>query len=73
MREKNDEEKSGVKRDNWSADKIADESANKPSDEIVRETLRAGEEGENADDLDIVGANKRIDTPQGREENNRKK
>lgn len=73
MREKNDEEKSGVKRDNWSADKIADESSNKPSDEIVRETLRAGEEGENADDLDIVGANKRIDTPQGREENNRKK
>ncbi len=73
MQEKNNEEKSGVKNDSWSVEKIADESANKSSDETLRQILRAGEEGENADERDIVGGNERIDTPQGREENNRKK
>jgi hypothetical protein len=67
--EQKDDEKSDVKRDGWSADKISDEAANKEPDEVTREIARGGEDNkDNADDRDIVGSPERDETPHGREE-----
>lgn len=67
--EQKDEEKSDVKRDGWSADKISDEAANKEPDEVTREIARGDEDNkENADDRDIAGSPERDETPHGREE-----
>ena len=57
-----------VRKQGWDAEQIAEESANKPSDEIVREMMRGDESQGDADDRDVVGSVESADTPQGREE-----
>ena len=57
-----------VEKDNWDAERVAEESTNKPSDEVVRQMLRGDETKGNPDNRDIVGATESKDTPQGREE-----
>lgn len=57
-----------VEREEWNVQEIADESANKPADETLREVLRGDESKGDADERDIVGGPDSIDTPQGREE-----
>lgn len=69
MEQKDDSEKSDVRRDGWSADEVSEEAANKEPDEVAREIARGEEENkENADDRDIVGGADRNETPHGREE-----
>lgn len=66
---KQDQEKvPKVNRQGWNVDELTKESTNKSSDEMLREVLRGGETGENADNRDTVGSVKSEDTPQGREE-----
>ena len=57
-----------IKREDWDVERLANESANKPTDEIVREVLRGDEAKGNPDTRDIVGSVDSKDTPQGREE-----
>lgn len=57
-----------IERDEWSADKVADEASNRMSDEILREMARGDETKGDADERDVVGSSPSIDTPQGREE-----
>lgn len=57
-----------VSRDGWEVEQIADESTNKPSDEILRQVLRGDETKGNANERDIVGSVDSEDTPHGREE-----
>lgn len=57
-----------AKRDEWSAEKIADEASNRMEDEIQREMARGDETKGDADERDVVGSSASIDTPQGREE-----
>jgi hypothetical protein len=57
-----------VKRGEWEAEEVANESVNQMPDESLRQILR-GEESDknNSDDNDIVGASDSNDTPEGRE------
>ncbi len=57
-----------VGREDWSAEDISDESSNQMPDEIVRQVLRGDESAGSADNRDVIGGSKSIDTPQGREE-----
>lgn len=57
-----------VERQDWSVEKLTDESANKPADETLREVLRGDESEGDADERDVAGASDSINTPQGREE-----
>jgi hypothetical protein len=67
--EQKDDEKSNVKRDGWSADKISNEAANKEPDEVTREIARGSEQNkDNADDRDVAGSPETDETPHGREE-----
>jgi len=66
--DKKDEENVNIEPDNLSVQDVADESANKPDDETLRQVLRGDESKGDADKRDIVGSSKTIDTPQGREE-----
>ncbi len=67
----NPEQFPDVDNQNWDAEQLAEESTNKPSDEIVREMKRGDETKGNADDRDIVGGVESKDTPHGREETKR--
>lgn len=67
-RKEENEEIPNIERQDWSVKEIADESTNKPSDEILREVLRGDESRGDADKRDIVGGPDSSDTPQGREE-----
>lgn len=62
------EEMPQIEQQNWSVEKLADESVNKPADETMREVLRGDESKGDADERDIAGASDSINTPQGREE-----
>ncbi len=64
----NPEQFPDVERQDWDAMKIAEESANKPSDDIVREMRRGDESKGNPDDRDVAGGVESADTPHGREE-----
>lgn len=57
-----------AQRDNFNAEEVSDQSVNQMPDETVRQILRGDETDGNADDRDIVGRSRTIDTPQGREE-----
>lgn len=57
-----------VERDGWKAEKIVEESANKNSDDTVREILRGDETEGNPNERDIAGSPESEDTPHGREE-----
>lgn len=57
-----------TKRDEWSAEEIADEASQRMSDEIQREIARGDETKGDPDERDVVGSSASIDTPQGREE-----
>ncbi len=57
-----------VEKNNWEAEEISKEGANKSSDEVIREMLRGDETQGNPDDRDLVGGVKSADTPHGREE-----
>ncbi len=57
-----------VNREDWNVEELANESTNKPSDEIMREVLRGDETKGDADTRDVVGSVDSKDTPQGREE-----
>lgn len=64
----NPEQFPDVEKQDWDAEQVAEESANKPSDEIVREMLRGDETKGNPDDRDVAGGVESADTPHGREE-----
>ena len=66
--EKENEEIQDVKRDEWSAEDLANEATNMPSDEITREMLRGDETRGNPDERDTVGGVASKDTPHGRKE-----
>lgn len=57
-----------TKREEWDAEKIADEASNRMSDEIQREVARGDETKGDPDERDVAGGPASIDTPQGREE-----
>ena len=57
-----------VQDQDWDAERLSEESTNKPSDEVVREMLRGDETKGNPDDRDVAGGVESEDTPQGREE-----
>lgn len=57
-----------VERQGWDAEEISEESANKLSNDIVRQMRRGDESKGNSDDRDIVGGVESADTPRGREE-----
>jgi hypothetical protein len=61
-----------AQRDEWDAETVSDESVNQAPDEIVRQVLRGDESKGSADDRDVVGGSKSIDTPHGREETKKK-
>ncbi len=64
----NPEQFPDVEKQGWEAEKIAEESANKPSDDIVRQMQRGDESKGNPDDRDTAGGVESADTPHGREE-----
>ena len=66
----NDEKENipNVERQGWQAEKIAEEAANRQSDEITREFLRGDETEGNPDERDIAGSIPSDETPRGREE-----
>ncbi len=68
MQKQNEEKMPDVSRQNWSAEKLAEESANEQPDEILRKVLRGNEEKGNADQRDIAGSANSDETPRGREE-----
>ncbi len=68
---KEDEEVPQVERQGWSAKSLADEAANKSSDEIVRKMLRGDETEGNPDERDIVGGVESSDTDYGRRQTKR--
>ena len=57
-----------VERDDWNVKELAEESANKPTDETLREVLRGAETKGDAEERDIVGRVDSNETQQGREE-----
>ena len=58
-----------VERERWNAEDVAEQSVNQMPDESLRQILRGDEtDKEGADEADITGGSKTIDTPQGREE-----
>ncbi len=66
---KNDlEGMSDISHDGWNLEEIAEESVNKPSDEIKREVLRGNEAEGDADGRDVAGSADKNKTPQGHEE-----
>ena len=65
---KKNQEIPDVERGDWNVKKVANESTNQLPDETLRQFLRGDETKGNADERDIVGSSKSIDTPQGREE-----
>jgi hypothetical protein len=68
MQENDDKQFSETGREGWSAEKLAEEGVNQMPDEMMRQILRGDEDGEKADDRDVVGTVNRNETPQGREE-----
>ena len=56
-----------IERQDWNVKKLSDESANKSADEMMRQVLRGDESSGDADERDVVGAEKTINTLQGRE------
>ena len=69
MQENDKEQMPKINRQGWDAEKLADESTNQPSDEMMRQILRGDEADGNADDRDIAGSANSNETPQGREKN----
>ncbi len=67
----NPEQFPDVEKQDWDVEQLAEESTNKPSDEIVREMKRGDETKGDADDRDVVGGVDSEDTPHGREETKR--
>lgn len=57
-----------VERQNWNAEEIAKEAANKPEDEVMREMLRGDETKGNPDERDVAGSVASEETPHGSEE-----
>ncbi len=57
-----------AKLEDWDAGQISEESSNQMPDEILRQVLRGDESKGKADNRDVAGGSKSIDTPQGREE-----
>ena len=55
-------------RDEWSVDKLHEQSSNELPDETLRRTLRGNEQKGDGDSRDIVGNVDSNETPQGREE-----
>ncbi len=72
MKQERKKDISNVRREGWEADKLVEESANKDSDETVRQILRGDETKGNPDSRDIVGSPESKDTPHGREEEKKK-
>ena len=64
----NESAKENSTESDLSVKEIAEQAANKETDEIKREILRKGETGAKADEMDVVGSPDRKDTMQGREE-----
>ncbi len=64
----NPEQFPDVEKQGWDAEDIAKESANKSSDEIVRQMRRGDESKGSPDNRDVAGGVESADTPHGREE-----
>lgn len=72
MPEKDDQQFSKTEREDWSAEKISEESTNLSPDEIERQMLRGDETEGNADDRDIAGSANSNETPGARERSKNK-
>lgn len=68
MQKKAEEKIENVERQDWNAGEIAEEAANKPEDEVMREMLRGDETKGDADNRDVAGSADFEDTPHGRKE-----
>jgi hypothetical protein len=68
MPENDDQQFANAEREEWSAEKVSEESTNLLPDEIQRQMLRGDETDGNADDRDVVGGAGSNETPQGREQ-----
>lgn len=68
MQKKNQEENSNVEREGWKAEEIAEEAANKESDEITRQMLRGDESKGDPDERDVAGGVDADETPHGNKE-----
>ncbi len=68
MQENDGKQFSESEREGWDAETLAEEAVNQMPDETMRQILRGGETGDNADELDVAGSADRNETPQGREE-----
>ena len=68
MQENDEKEFAESEREGWNAEKLSEEGVNQMPDEMMRQILRADENGEKADDRDVVGSADTNETPQGREE-----
>lgn len=62
------QEKDKVQHEEWSAEKLGDESNYDRDDEIKRRILRGDETKGDADERDVAGRSESKDTWQGREE-----
>lgn len=68
MQKDNEENIPDVERQDWNAEKLVEESANKESDEIVRQMLRGDETEGDADERDVAGSPDSEDTNYGRKQ-----
>ena len=67
--QKDDKEKiENVERQEWNAEKVAEEATNMEDDEIMRQMLRGDETEGNPDERDVAGTVDSKDTPHGNEE-----
>lgn len=57
-----------VEKQDWNAEKVAEEATNKGDDEIMRQMLRGDETQGNPDDRDVAGSVDSSETAHGSEE-----
>lgn len=72
MQTEEKEKLENVERQNWNAEKVAEEATNKEDDEIMRQMLRGDETKGNPDERDVAGSVDSDETPHGSEEAKKK-
>lgn len=68
MQKEKEEKLENVERQDWNAEKIAEEATNKGDDEIMRQMLRGDETQGNPDERDVAGSVDADETPHGSKE-----
>ncbi len=73
MQTEEKEKLENFERQDWNAEKVAEEATNKEDDEIMRQMLRGDETKGNPDERDVAGSVDSDETPHGSEEAKKKK